>query len=108
MVKTRGQVESIIKAYIKEVRKVYRVEKVILFGSYANGMASEFSDIDVAIVSPDFHGKPEMEILQKLSRIAMKIDTSLEVLAFTPEDIDSPDPLSFSYQVKKRGFPIAA
>lgn len=108
MVKTRNQIETIVRSYVKEVSKTYRVEQVILFGSYATGKASELSDIDLAIVSPDFCGKPEMEILQKLSRMAMNIDTSLEVLAFTPEELNSPDPLSFSYQVKKNGLRLAA
>ncbi|MBI5300453.1 MAG: nucleotidyltransferase domain-containing protein [Deltaproteobacteria bacterium] len=108
MVKTKNQIKTIIKAFVKEVRKSYRVEQAILFGSYVSGKATEFSDIDLAIVSPDFRGRPEMEILMDLSRKAMKIDTSLEVLAFTPEELVSPDPLSFSYQVKKTGLPLAA
>lgn len=108
MVKTRDQVEAIVRAYVKEVSKTYRIEQVILFGSYASGNATEFSDIDLAIVSPDFRGRPEMEILQDLSRKTMSIDTSLEVLAFTPEEFVSPDPLSFLYQVKKNGLPLAA
>ncbi|MFH0800132.1 MAG: nucleotidyltransferase domain-containing protein [Pseudomonadota bacterium] len=108
MVKTRDQIEAIVRAYVKEVGKSYRVERVLLFGSYATGRATDSSDIDLAIISPDFRGKPEMETLQSLSRAAMEIDTSLEVLAFTPEEMDSPDPLSFSYQVKKNGLPLAA
>lgn len=108
MVKTKDQIKKIVREYVKEVAKDYRVEKVILFGSYATGKATEQSDIDIAIVSPDFSGKPEMEILGKLSRKTINIDTSLEVIAFTPEELNSPDPLSFSYQVKKRGIPMAA
>lgn len=108
MVKTRDQIKKIIKTYVKEVSKSYRVEQVILFGSYASGRATKFSDIDLAIVSSDFRGKPEMEILQDLSRKTMNVDTSLEVLAFTPDEMDSPDPLSFSYEIKKMGLLLAA
>lgn len=106
MVKTRDQIKRIIRKYATEVARDYRVEAILLFGSYANGTASEHSDIDVVIVSPDFRGKPEMQILQDLSRKTMKIDTSLEVLAFTPEDMDAADPLSFAYQVKKNSIKI--
>lgn len=108
MVKTRDQIKKIIKDYVKEVRKSYRVDQAILFGSYASGRANEFSDIDLAIVSADFRGKPEMEILQDLSRKTMNIDTSLEVLAFTPDEMDSPDPFSFSYEIKKTGLLLTA
>ncbi len=108
MVKSEDQIKEIVSLYVKEVEKDYNIEQVILFGSYASGKANELSDIDLVIVSPDFRGKPEMDILEDLSRKAMKINTLLEVLALTPEDLESPDPRSFSYQVKKYGMPIAA
>jgi len=108
MVKTKDQVEKAIKALVAAVSQDYRITQVILFGSYAHGAPTDRSDIDVALVSPDFSGKAEMEILQYLSRKAMKIDTSLEVVAFTPEELQSPDPRSFSYQIKAHGTPLAA
>ena len=108
MVKTKNQIEAVIKKFIREISKDYHITQVILFGSYAYGHPKNESDIDLAVVSPDFRGKPEMEILQYLSRKAMKIDTSLEVLAFTPEDLVSPDPRSFSYHIKTQGVPLAA
>ena len=108
MVKTKDEVKKIIKKFVGAVSKDYSVTQAILFGSYAHNQARETSDIDLAVVSPDFRGKPEMEILQYLSRQAMKIDTSLEVLAFTPEDLISPDSRSFSYHIKTSGLPIIA
>lgn len=108
MAKTRAQVIEIVKKYVKEISKKYKVTQVILFGSYASKSARESSDIDLAIVSPDFRNCAEMEILEYLSRKAAQISPLLEVLAFTPEDIKSPDHRSFYYQVKKTGVPIAA
>jgi len=108
MVKTKDQVVEIAKKFSREVSKDYRVVAVILFGSYAHGVPKPESDIDLAVVSPDFSEKPEMEILQYLSRKAMKVDTSLEVVAFSPEELKSPDPRSFSYQVKTYGLSITA
>jgi hypothetical protein len=40
-----------IKSYILPVVKKYPVEKVILYGSYARGDASETSDIDLVVES---------------------------------------------------------
>ena len=40
-----------IKSYITPVVEKYPVEKVILFGSYARGDASETSDVDLIIDS---------------------------------------------------------
>lgn len=38
--------------------KGYSFEKIILFGSYANGQPHEYSDIDLAIWSPQFSDDP--------------------------------------------------
>lgn len=108
MVKTKNEVEKIIKKFVGVISKDYHINQVILFGSYAHGQAKETSDIDLAVISSDFRGKSEMEILQYLSRQAMEIDTSLEVLAFTPEELASPDPRSFSHHIKTSGFQISA
>ena len=40
-----------IKSYILPVVKKYPVEKVILFGSYARGDASDKSDVDLVVES---------------------------------------------------------
>jgi len=36
----------------KKIKKEYRAEKVILFGSYAKGNASEDSDVDLLVIAP--------------------------------------------------------
>ena len=40
-----------IKSYIMPVIEKYPIERVILFGSYARGDASEISDIDLIVDS---------------------------------------------------------
>ncbi len=42
---------------IKEFKKKAKVEKVILFGSYATGKANRHSDIDLILVSKIFNGR---------------------------------------------------
>jgi predicted nucleotidyltransferase len=107
MVKTKNQIEAAVKLLVADLANEFHITAVLLFGSYARGTPTEESDIDVALVSPDFAGKDEMDVLQVLSRKAMKINTSLEVVAFTPSELEKPDPRSFSYQVKTYGIPIA-
>lgn len=43
-----------INKYIEKVSEYYKVETVILFGTYAKGTENEDSDIDIAIISSDF------------------------------------------------------
>lgn len=41
-----------IKAISKRLKKEYKAERVILFGSYAKGKATEDSDIDILVIAP--------------------------------------------------------
>ncbi len=64
------QVEVITREFVKALRsRNIRVEKAILFGSYATGQATPDSDIDIAVISPDF-GKDYVEEAVMLKRIS--------------------------------------
>lgn len=41
-----------IKTISQRLKKEYKAERVILFGSYAKGKATEDSDIDILIIAP--------------------------------------------------------
>ncbi len=43
-----------INKYIEEIQKHYKIDSVILFGSYASGNEREDSDIDLAIVLDNY------------------------------------------------------
>jgi predicted nucleotidyltransferase len=69
------------------------VEKLVLFGSHAQGEARQDSDIDIAIVSPDFQGK---DIFDR-SRLVMaaelatvgKFIVPLDLVMLTPGEYES-------------------
>ena len=43
-----------VEAFVKELkRQKIKVAKVIIYGSRVSGKARKYSDIDVAVVSPD-------------------------------------------------------
>jgi predicted nucleotidyltransferase len=42
------------------------VDKIVLYGSYAKGTPQPHSDIDLAVISPDFKGKKIMEYRRHL------------------------------------------
>lgn len=67
-----------------------QIERAILFGSYARGNATEWSDIDVALVSPDFSGS-RFDDNCRIMKTKLRINTRLETHPFTREDfLDSP------------------
>ncbi|ABO51514.1 DNA polymerase, beta domain protein region [Desulforamulus reducens MI-1] len=73
----KKHVEIIVQDFIKALKgKNVRVEKAILYGSYAKGKATEDSDIDVAIISPDF-GQDYLEEAVMLKEISEDIDLDI-------------------------------
>jgi len=55
MAKTKidRQVMKTINEFIAKVAMQYKIDSVYLFGSHAKGTTHEWSDIDLAIISPD-------------------------------------------------------
>lgn len=65
-----------IQKYIEKISKYYKIEAIILFGSYAKGTENKDSDIDIAIISSDF--SDIIEDGAKLIGLTWKIDTRIE------------------------------
>ncbi|NLO05303.1 MAG: nucleotidyltransferase domain-containing protein [candidate division WS1 bacterium] len=53
MVVEHDQVEEVVREAARRLSERIRVSAVYLFGSYAGGDADKFSDIDIAVFSPD-------------------------------------------------------
>lgn len=66
----------VAKEFANEVHKSFNKSRVFLFGSQAKGTSNNDSDIDIAIVLPDY--KDKMEIMIQLMRIRRKIDIRIE------------------------------
>lgn len=73
-----------IQKYIAKISQYYKIEAIILFGSYAKGTQNENSDIDIAIISSDFNDI--IEDGAKLIGFTWKIDTRIEPHPITMED----------------------
>lgn len=68
-----------------------RVAEVRLFGSHAEGTARPDSDLDVAIISPDFEGRDLFEraalTREAEVRTIQRYQVPLDVLRLTPEEL---------------------
>ena len=62
------------------------IQKLVLYGSYARGMAKETSDIDVLVISDDFSGKNYWERIDILSDAIYEIFEPIEAVALTVEE----------------------
>jgi predicted nucleotidyltransferase len=79
------------------------VESAYLFGSYAVNRAGLWSDIDVAVVSPDFSADRFDERL-RLMKISTEIDNRIEPVPFHSDAFNDTDPLVD--EIKKSGFAL--
>ena len=68
------------------------IREAQVFGSYAKGRQSEWSDIDLALVSDQFEGN-FFNDRSKLSLYVVRTDTDLETHPFRPEDFNVDNPL---------------
>jgi predicted nucleotidyltransferase len=92
MAERNADVEKILKHFLEEVQHKYRIVGAYLYGSFAKGTSNKWSDIDVAIISPDFSDDLFEERLN-LMKLAVSIDDRIEPKPFKKELFDPNDPL---------------
>lgn len=63
-----------------------RLNKLILFGSYANGTQGEGSDIDVVAVSEGFKNMAHWDRIDIMSKAICEVWEPIEATAYTPEE----------------------
>ena len=85
-----GSVTDTIQSFLRHVEEDIRVDKVFLFGSYARGNFREGSDIDLAIVSPDFKEEDCIDNMTRLLRKAMRVRADIQTIPFSPEEYNNP------------------
>jgi predicted nucleotidyltransferase len=104
MGKVPASIEESVQRFINAASKHYRIKEAYLYGSRAKGIASSWSDIDIAVISSDFSDDLFEERLA-LMRIAAKIDDRIEPCPFTEATFNSNSPLG--NEIQKNGIRIA-
>ncbi|MBU4370223.1 nucleotidyltransferase domain-containing protein [Patescibacteria group bacterium] len=102
---SKTQVKNIVKEYADKLKvEGYPFSAIYLFGSYAQGRANKWSDIDVAVISDKLKRNWwKNEVL--LSHISLEVDSRIEPHGFTVEDFKKGyDPMV--YEIKKTGIKI--
>ncbi len=100
----REELKNIIHDYISKLEGKIKLDKVILFGSYAKGTANKWSDIDLLIVSSDLPEKtPKGKNGFNLDNIVGTFEPSLEVLGINPKKLNDPIEKGFFDEITKSG-----
>lgn len=86
-----------------EAAGALKVQKVILFGSYAHGWPHMWSDFDLVVLSDGFRGTNHLERIDLLSRVAHDLDHRIEPLAYTPGEYRRAGPATFLGEIKRTG-----
>jgi uncharacterized protein len=104
MAQIPDKISSIIERFLDELKKNnINIEQAILFGSYAQGTFTTWSDIDLALVSSDFEGD-RFKDRDKIRRIKLKISSDLEPIPYPPNEFTPDDP--FVKQILKTGINV--
>ena len=93
MVEIQTLVDDKIQSFLNKLRQAgYHITRAYIFGSYVSGTIDEWSDIDIAIVSPQI-SDDRFEERIRLTEIALSIDDRIEPLPFSIESFNDDDPL---------------
>jgi predicted nucleotidyltransferase len=85
MAYTKDEAIRVIRTFLKGIRQDLPVNRAFLFGSYATGRSRDYSDIDLAIVSPAINSKNSLNVNQEIFHRAMLYNVDLEPICFSPE-----------------------
>jgi predicted nucleotidyltransferase len=75
-----NKIEDLTSQIVRE----FSPERIILFGSYAYGRASDDSDVDILVVLP-FEGKPVRKAIEIRNKINARVP--LDLIVRTPEQL---------------------
>ena len=101
---TKEQLNKIILDYLAKLEGKITFDEVILFGSYAKGRPTKWSDIDLLIISKDLpENNPKGANGFYLDTLVEDFNPSLEVIAIHPNKLSHPVTKSFFDEIISTG-----
>lgn len=97
MAEIPATVQRSVSRFLAAVGKDRLIAAAYIYGSEARGQPGPWSDIDVAIISPDF-GDDLFAAQLTLMKLAAATDERIEPRAFTPESFNPNNPLASEIQ----------
>jgi predicted nucleotidyltransferase len=70
---------EIVQRYLAALRAAgIRAQRAVLFGSFARGEATEWSDIDLIVIAPEFDGRKSIDLVKRLWVLTGEADNRIE------------------------------
>jgi len=102
-IKTPANTEEVIRRAIEYLQQRVRIHQAILFGSHARGEADVWSDVDLAVISPDFAQMSHRKIMDLLVDVALRVEPCVEIRPYTPKDLKEARPTNFLGHILAEG-----
>lgn len=103
MVATTSELEHAIYDFARRLEAGIKIEAILLYGSYARGTPYDQSDVDLAVVSPDFEGMPMYRRQQTIARLTVRRDGRISPLGYPSSEYRNPAPHSFLGEIVRTG-----
>lgn len=103
MVATAAELNVAINDFIKRLLKGIRLEAVILYGSYVTGAPHDWSDIDVAVISPDLESVRMPKRQEILADLMANSDWRLSSIGYPSSQYHDPSGHSFLREIIRTG-----
>lgn len=107
MVRTETEIRGLARKYKKALEPMIQVERIVLYGSYAQGSPHTWSDIDFAVISRDFANKTRWERQGILGRAKLGYpdlqDAMISPLGYSVSEYTRAHRQSFLGEIKRTG-----
>lgn len=92
-----------IKKVVLNIAKAANADRIILFGSYARGEATENSDVDLMVIAES--SLPRFKRSRELYKLFRPHPFGMDLIVYTPKEIEKGkrSPLSFVSKVLSEG-----
>ena len=104
MVRTRSQIRTLVNQYVRNLEaRGIRVQTVVLFGSYARNAAHFGSDIDLAVIAPQFAQLNIRERYETLGMANMELHAPIQAIGYAPRQWRYRERGSFIDEIQRTG-----
>ena len=96
----KTQIQKDIRIFRKRIQKRFQPQKMLLFGSYVDGKATIYSDVDVVVIADAFKTIPFEKRLDILYPFTQDLIHDFHVFGYTQDEFAKISPLTSIYEAK--------
>lgn len=80
------RIKRIILTIVERIKKGYKPEKIVLFGSYARGVSHQDSDIDLLVIKDSTRRRDERD--KEIRKLLKDVRIPLDIFVYTPKEAE--------------------